>query len=114
MAEATNRARARWVLPPWAPLPKPDGVVCSRQVAGVILPTRCVLVAQRMRDEGEGELREWARALRASGFTREDMDAHLEGIMATPEDLDWAIPLDNSDNYGEPYLLFPLPKDPDE
>lgn len=84
IAEATNRARSRWVLPPWAPLEK--GVSRSRQVAGVILPTRCVVIAQRMTDEGEDVVRMFAREFAMRGFTRKDLDAHLATIMAKDPD----------------------------
>ena len=68
VVEVRNRHRARWVLPPWEPLEKGSSVVHSRCVAGVVLPTRCVLVAQRMRGtehwEAEGSLRAWRQQLR--------------------------------------------------
>lgn len=81
MAEATNRARSRWVLPPWEPSDK-SRVVRSRQVAGVILPNRVVAIAQRMTDEGEDVARMFAREFAMRGFTRNDLDAHLDAIMA--------------------------------
>ena len=82
VAEVRNRHRSRWVLPPWEPLK--DQTIRSRLVAGVVLPARCVLIAQRMRGtehrEVEESIRAWRRQLRELPGARDALDWALAEV----------------------------------